>query len=307
MKIYVTGIAGMLGYSICRTLRDRADITGLDALDIRIPGLSYQVISLFDMEAVENDIAEKKPDVLIHTAAMVNVDRCEDNPEEAKYLNTEVTRQLAVLCDKYGIKMVYISTDAVFDGENPRLYVEEDMTNPLNVYGQTKHEGEYAVLKYQDNLVLRTNIYGMNIQDKQSFGEWIYFSLLEGNTLHMFSDIDFSPVLVDEMSELIYESCQKQLCGLYHACGTGCITKYDFAVKLKEIFQIESGVIHKTTSDTARLKAKRSKHMGMSNKKLTDALHKRISTPEESIEKFYHLCAEKGEIYGNKNWRQNYK
>lgn len=85
----------------------------------------------------------------------------------------------------------------------------------------------------------------------------------------------------------------KKLCGLYHACGTGCITKYDFAIKLKEIFQIRSGVIQETTSDTARFKAKRSKHMGMSNKKLADALNKKISTPEKSIEKFYHLCGKR--------------
>lgn len=289
MKIYVTGIAGMLGYAIYKTLQDRADITGLDALDIRIPGLSYQVISLFDMEAVESDIAEKKPDVLIHTAAMVNVDGCEENPKKAEQLNTIITEQLSLLCNKYGIKMVYISTDAVFDGEKPGLYSEDETVNPLNVYGRTKLEGECAVLRYKNNLVFRTNIYGINIQKKQSFGEWIYNSLREGQTLHMFSDIDFSPILVDELAELIYEACKRGLCGLYHACGTGCITKYDFAVKLKEIFQIHSGLIEETTSDTVPFKAKRSKHMGMSNKKLADSLGMDISTPEESIQKFCHL------------------
>lgn len=297
MKIYVTGIAGMLGYGIYRILRDKADIMGMDALDIKIPGLSYQVMSLFNMEAVEKDIAQKKPDILVHTAAMVNVDGCEENQKEAEDLNTAVTEQLSILCDKYGIKMIYISTDAVFDGESPELYTEETLVNPLNVYGRTKLEGEYAVLRYQNNLVFRTNIYGINIQKKQSFGEWIYLSLQEGQTLHMFSDIDFSPILVDELAELIYEACKKELRGLYHACGTGCITKYDFAIKLKEIFQIESGIIHKTTSDTVQFKAKRSKHMGMSNKKLSDALQRKISTPEKSIEKFCYLCREREELW----------
>lgn len=297
MKIYVTGIAGMLGYGIYTTLRGRAEIMGMDVLDIKIPGLSYPVMSLFDMEAVEKDITQKKPDILVHTAAMVNVDGCEENPEEAERLNAVVTKQLSNLCERYGIKMVYISTDAVFDGESSRLYTEEDITNPLNVYGRTKLEGEDAVLRYKDSLVLRTNIYGINIQKKQSFGEWIYFSLREGNVLHMFSDIDFSPILVDELAELIYESCQKHLSGLYHACGTGCITKYDFAVKLKDIFHIGSGTIHKTTSDTAQFKAKRSRHMGMSNKKLSDALQRSISTPEESIEKFYDLSRKRESLW----------
>lgn len=289
MNIYVTGIAGMLGYGIYTTLKDRVAISGLDVLDVAIPGLSYQKISLFDMDAVEKDIEIKKPDILIHTAAMVNVDMCEEHPAEAKQLNTDVTSQLAEMCARHEIKMVYISTDAVFDGASSDLYTEQDAVDPINVYGKTKLDGETAVLKYKDHLVLRTNIYGINIQDKHSFGEWIYYSLKENHTLNMFSDIDFSPILVNELAELIYLACQRNLCGLYHACGTGCIPKYDFGIKFKEIFKIESGSINKTTSDTFGFKAKRSKHMGMSNQKLCEALHVVISTPEESINKFYQL------------------
>lgn len=297
-KIYVTGIAGMLGYNIYETLRDRADITGLDVTDIVIPGLSYQKVSLYDREHVERSIAEAAPDVLIHTAAMIHVDGCEENPVEAKRLNTEVTEQLAAICHKYRIKMIYISTDAVFDGESPELYKEEDPVNPLNVYGQSKLDGEKCVLNYPENLVLRTNIYGINIQKKQSFGEWIYYSLKEGKTLNMFTDIDFSPILVNELAELIYLSCQKNLCGLYHACGTGCITKYDFGMEMKRAFQINTGEIVRTTSDNMCFKARRSKHMGMSNSKLCEALQIRISTPRESIEKFCNLMRE-GRKNGN--------
>lgn len=301
MKIYVTGIAGMLGYGIYVTLKDKARITGIDLLDIEIPGLSYRTISLFDMNSVEKDIMEKKPDILIHTAAFINVDGCEEKPNDAKVLNTDVTEQLADLCNQHGIKMVYISTDAVFDGEDTRLYAEEDVVNPVNVYGRTKLGGEKAVLKYPRNLVFRTNIYGINIQKKQSFGEWIYYALKEDKVLNMFTDIDFSPILVNELAELIYKACQKNLCGLYHACGTGSITKYDFGVSLKEIFQIKSGKINQATSDIAGLKAKRSKHMGMSNRKLCDALQTEISTPEEGIKRFYDLM-EGRERCGNQNW-----
>ncbi len=292
MRIYITGIAGMLGYGIYRTLKDRAEILGIDIVDIEIPGISYSKISLYDMEDIEENIIQTKPDILIHTAALINVEECEENPEEAKRLNTQVTAALADLCARHKIKMVYISTDAVFDGKEARLYSEEDVVNPPNVYGQTKLDGEAAALKYPENLVLRTNIYGINIQKKQSFGEWIYHSLKEDQTLHLFTDIDFSPILVNELAELIYQSCQKNLCGLYHACGTGCITKYEFGVKLKEVFQIETGTIVRATSEIAHFKARRSKHMGMSNVKLCNALQVDIRTPEESIEKFYDLLNE---------------
>lgn len=292
-KIYITGLAGMLGYGIYSELEERAQIVGVDIIELENTKLPYQRISLYEIEEIEKNIVETKPDILIHTAALINVEECERNPEEAEKLNVIVTKQLANICNKYKIKMVYISTDAVFDGENSKLYTEEDMENPLNVYGKTKLAGEACVLKYPQNLVFRTNIYGINIQKKQSFGEWIYYSLVEGKTLNLFTDIDFSPILVNELAELIYRACEKELCGLYHACGTGCITKYDFGIKLKDFFKIETGRIHKATSDSAHFKAQRSKHMGMSNNKLCNALNVEISTPQESIEKFY--CLIKGD------------
>lgn len=284
---YVTGIAGMLGYNIFRMLHNRLRITGNDMVDIAVPELSYQKISLLDMNVVEQDILREDPDVLIHTAAMVNVDGCEQEPEVAKRLNTDVTAELAQICSKHNIKMVYISTDMVFDGELCDLYTEQDKVNPINVYARTKLEGEKAVLQYPENLVLRTNIYGSNIQRKKSFGEWIYTSLLQNDILKMFTDIDFSPILADELANLIYEACTQDLKGVYHACGTGCMTKHDFGLRLKDVFGIKTGVIKRATSEEMLFKAKRPKHMGMSNKKICDRLQIKISTPEESIIDFY--------------------
>lgn len=298
MKIYITGIAGLLGYSIYHCLKDKEEVDGFDIVETEDRGMSYHHISLFDTGAVEQELIRGKADVLIHTAALVNVDECEDHPEDAEKLNVWVTAQLAQICQRHHIKMVYISTDAVFDGEEERLYTEEDPTNPVNVYGRTKLEGEDFVLRYPDNLVFRTNLYGINIQKKQSFGEWIYQSLKEDQVLHMFTDIDFSPILAEELAELIYKACQNNLCGLYHACGTGCMTKYAFAVRLKEIFGLKTGRIEPSISGKAVLKARRSKHMGMSNEKLRRELQVEISTPEEGIKRFYQQIKE-GESSGN--------
>ena len=296
MKIYITGIAGLLGYSIYHCLKDKEKVDGFDIVETEDRGMSYHHISLFDTEAVEQELIRGKADVLIHTAALVNVDECEEHPEDAEKLNVWVTAQLAQICQRHHIKMVYISTDAVFDGEEERLYTEEDPTNPVNVYGRTKLEGEEFVLRYPDNLVFRTNLYGINIQKKQSFGEWIYQSLKEDQVLHMFTDIDFSPILAEELAELIYKACQKKLCGLYHACGTGCMAKYSFAVKLKEIFGLKTGRVEPSVSGDIALKARRSKHMGMSNQKLRRELQIEIRTPEEGIQRFYERIKEEESI-----------
>lgn len=289
MKIYITGILGLLGYNVTKVLTDRCEITGIDSIKLDTTSISYLNDSLFHFDKLEQHIISEKPDVLIHTAAMVNVDKCEEYPEDAQMLNVQVTQQLARICNKHCIKMIYISTDSVFDGHSSHLYTEEDGVNPINIYGKTKLDGEYAVLKSPLNLVLRTNIYGKNLQNKKSLGEWIYTELVNNNTLKMFTDIYFSPILVDELAQIIYMCCVNDLTGLYHVCSTGCISKYDFAVNLKEIFGITTGKILKSHCELMNFKAKRPQHMGMSNIKIKKALDINISTPIESIYAFYEL------------------
>ena len=189
MRLYITGIAGLLGNNIVKQLVNRCEITGVDILDLNIPNISYAKFSLYETERLREHIEEIKPDAVIHTAAAVNVDECEENPEWAYKLNEEVTKDIAEICASLGVKMIYISTDAVFDGESEKLYTETDKVNPLNIYAKTKLGGEKYVLQRPENLVFRTNIYGQNIQDKKSFGEWIVSSLEEGKTLNMFEDI----------------------------------------------------------------------------------------------------------------------
>lgn len=292
MKLYITGIAGLLGNNIVKKLVNRCNVTGVDIVDIEIPNVMYQRFSLYETERLKEHLASEKPDAVIHTAAAVNVDECEENAEWARKLNDEVTENIAEICQDLGIKLVYISSDAVFDGEDEKLYTEMDEVNPLNVYARTKLAGERHVLDCGRNLVFRTNIYGQNIQDKKSFGEWIVASLEDGKTLNMFEDIDFSPILVSDLAEIIYKALEVDLCGLYHVCATGCISKYEFGVKMKEIFELHTGTIYKSQSETMHFKAKRSKHMGMSNEKIRRELGIKIRTPEESIREFKRLYDE---------------
>lgn len=295
-KIYITGIAGLLGNNIAIELSGKYQITGVDSVDIRIPNIEYEVFDVCDYDRLYKSIADAKPDVLIHTIAVVNVDRCEEEEDFARKLNAELTKKLSEICSQLNIKMIYISTDAVFDGEKESLYTEEDEVHPLNIYAKTKYEGELALKENIDSLILRTNIYGINVQNKNSFGEWIVKALENDEEMNMFTDIVFSPILVNDLAFIIDKCIESNLCGLYHACATGAITKYDFGVRLKDIFNMKTGKIHKTTSDIMNFKAKRAKNMGMSNKKLREALNISIRTPEESIAQFYELYRQKGDV-----------
>lgn len=288
-RLYITGICGLLGNGIVKELSSKYEICGVDISEVELDGCVVERYDLQDKEKLKKSICIFNPDVVIHTAAAVNVDRCECEKEYAYTLNVEVTKNISEICKENNIKLIYISTDAVYDGENETLYIEGEKENPINYYGETKLQGELAVKQIHNSLTLRTNIYGLNIQNKKSFGEWIVSALLADEELNMFTDVHFSPILVNELANIIDLCIEKNLSGLYHACGTGSISKYDFGMLVKDIFQITTGKIIKSTSDKMNFKAKRSKNMGMSNDKLCNELNIKISTPEESILCFKNL------------------
>jgi dTDP-4-dehydrorhamnose reductase len=285
-KIYITGVCGMLGYNIALGLKGKYDLYGADIVPIPEQDYPIEYFDLLDFSKLRESIKKAEPDVVVHTAAAVNVDRCEMDRKFAYELNTHLTQEIAKVCGENGIKLIYISTDAVFDGEKDGLYQETDLPEPVNYYGETKLLGEKYVQECKNSLILRTNIYGRNIQNKCSFGEWIVESLRRGEELNMFTDIFFSPILVNELTEIIDACIEKNVSGLYHACGTGKISKYDFGMAVKEVFGIQSGVIHATVSEIMEFKARRSKNMGMDNGKLRNELGMDISTPMESIMRF---------------------
>lgn len=293
MKIFITGIAGMLGSNIAYLLRDDYDVSGVDLIDVKMDGIISFNFNMLDFDNLYKCIVDVRPDVIIHTAAAVNVDKCECEPFYAQSLNVTLTEYICKIAKEISAKIIYISTDAVFDGNDRKLYCETDYVNPINVYGKTKLMGEEVVKKHDNSLILRTNIYGFNIQNKNSFGEWIYKNLSANQQLNMFDDIDFSPILVNDLAEIIDLTIQNNVSGLFHVCATGCITKYDFGCQMKKIFHIEEGKIKRTQSDSFDFKAKRSKHMGMDNSNISIVLDYKIRTPIESIEEFYKLYCDK--------------
>lgn len=299
-RMYITGVAGMLGSNMAYLLRNRYEITGVDKIPFMAEGIRCEQFDLLNFAALKESILRASPDVLVHTAALINVDLCEEEKDLAYKLNTELTAFLAELCEEISCRMVYISTDAVFDGGEEKLYSEEDVTNPVNQYGKTKLLGEEYVLRH-GHLVVRTYIYGFNVQEKNSFGEWIYKSLQQGETLHMFTDIDFSPILVNDLTEVIVELLEGDIHGLFHICASGAVSKYAFGKYLQKVFSLPEGLIQESVSDNFPFKAKRSKHMGMSNKKAEQILGISIATPKESVERFFNLYRE-GYHANLKNW-----
>lgn len=288
-RLYITGLAGMLGSNLAYLLKDKYEIYGCDRNKVAMSGIHSSVFDLLLEDQMEQEILTIKPDIIINTAAFVNVDGCEAQKDLAEAMNAKLPKRLVSVCKKISATLIQISSDAVYSDKEMDLHKEESEIDPVNVYGRTKYEGEKPVLAYEKGMVLRTNIYGFNVQDKFSFGEWILDALQNNKELRMVEDVYFSPILVNDLAEVIHLLIEKQIFGLYNACATGSISKYDFGIFMREIFHYPNAVIHKVSSKDLKLQAPRSKNMGMSNRKLKEMFNGIFRTPEESIEYFREL------------------
>lgn len=262
--VLVTGALGMLGYRAAQQLSRNYRVVRWDIANPAGLNLPFEIenLDLTDFESTAKAIIDLKPHAVVHTAAMINVDQCEQEPEKAHFLNSEMTANIAQAVNKIGGRLVYISTDAVFDGQKDGPYIETDTVNPLNIYGHSKLAGEKAVLTANTcNTVLRTNIYGWNIQAKTSFAEWVYYALKEGKPLSMFTDVFYSPIYTGCFAECIQAVIDKEIYGLNHAAGAEHCSKYDFAIKVAETFNLDASLIEPALLEDANLKATRNKNM----------------------------------------------
>lgn len=286
--IFITGIAGLLGSNISYLLKEKYNICGIDRNPIDIKGVDSIVGSVTDFDMLKELILDKKPDYIIHCAALVNVDKCEQEEEYAWLINYELTKLIAEICAANNIKLIFISSDAVFPGTKTGLNTEQDKVAPISVYGKTKAAAEEVVLKTDLGLVVRTNIYGYNFRNKNSFGEWVKKSLEDNIELNMFYDLWFSPILVNELTDILDRCMEENICGVYHICGTGSISKYDMALLIKREFDLE-GTVNKASMKSFEFVAPRTQNMGMDNSSIKKKLNIEISTSEESVRLFKKL------------------
>ena len=284
MKIGITGASGMLGSSLTMLLSKKNEIfatsrnRGLEGKNIE-----WNCFDLTDTVTLSNWLHKGKFDVVIHCAAIVNVDVCEDNPDDAIALHIRATEVIKNYLNSNGGRLIYISTDSVFDGEKQGSYCESHSTNPLNVYAKTKLAGEKLIQEMDNGLVLRTNIIGWIHNDGSSFAEWVLKGLTNNMPLSLFHDVYFSPLHVDDLSLIIEKIIKKPVFGLYHCAGKESISKYDFGMKMAEIFHLDSESINRVSVDNMVFKASRPKNMALNSSRLSDKLRCTIPSAKGAV------------------------
>jgi dTDP-4-dehydrorhamnose reductase len=308
MRVLITGASGLLGLSLALSLAERTPGTGAVG-SIEIFGVThhhplhnapFQVLQadLLERDAPERLLDTVQPDWVIHCAALANLDDCEADPDLAHQLNAELPGRLATLVAKGGarakpIRLVHISTDAVFDGVRGD-YSEADAPNPLGVYGRTKLAGERAVIAADPQaIVARVTLFGWSLMGGRSLAEFFFNNLSAGKRVMGFTDVYFCPLLANDLAGIFVRMLEGQLSGLYHVVSRQATSKYHFGVAVARRFGLDEGLITPTRVTDSGLQAPRSPNLTLRTEKLATAINQNsIPSWQEGLERFYtlHQC-----------------
>jgi len=290
-RILVTGASGLLGANfVLAALQRRKHVAAVcHAHPLSFPGAETIVADLTDADGTEKIVRAWRPDWIVHCAALTDVDWCETHPEETWAVNVGVTRNLAVLSRACGSDLVYISTDSVFDGKRGH-YTETDSLAPLNEYARSKQVGEEAVQAAGGRyLIVRTNIYGWNATDKMSLAEWMLSRLERGQIVPGFTDVAFSPILVNDLSDVILDMLERQLTGLYHVAGAESCSKYEFACQLAEVFGLDQDLVQLASAADAGFIAPRPQNTSLQTMKVSKVVGRPMPDVVSGLQHFKAL------------------
>lgn len=246
MRIMVTGGSGFLGWNLCQELKKKFMVFGSYFHHNCIPDgcIPFKLDLSFPRE-VQNSIKQIKPAIIIHTAALTKPDFCEKNQELAKKVNTEATRNIARICKEENIKLIYISTDLVFNGKKGN-YSEEDPPDPVNYYGETKLLGEIALKElFPEALILRVALmYGLGNGINGCFTDWMYSSLERGEKLKLFTNQYRTPILVNDVIICILKFIEDiKASGIFHLAGPEKVSRLDFGLVFIDVFGFSRNLI----------------------------------------------------------------
>ena len=275
MKILVTGYNGQLGYDVVKELNSRS---------VECRGVDREDFDITDRDETVGYICDYAPDAVIHCAAYTAVDRAEDDEENCRKVNADGTENIAVACEKLRAKMLYVSTDYVYGGDGEAPFETDSPTNPKNVYGVTKLEGEKAVMKYIDKFfIVRTSwVFGINgnnfVKTMLRLGD-------EKESLNVVCDQVGSPTYTPDLARLICDLIVTEKYGIYHVTNENFCSWAEFAAEIMKLGGKKT-VINPVPSSEYPTKAERPHNSRLSKKCLDEAGIKRLPTWQDALKRF---------------------
>ena len=248
-KWLVTGAGGFFGANAGALLNGRVESVG--AFRSLTSSSLFETNVSIDLRSgtfIHEVVDAVRPDVVVHAAALASHEACESDPALAQLVNVESTTHLARACADVGAKLVYLSTDAVFDGGRGD-YTELDATNPFSLYGETKLLGEQAALAvHEDVLIARTNFFGWSPTGTRSILEFFVNALRSGKKVSGYTDFVVSSIYVQDLLTAIYDLVGSDRRGVVHLGASNALSKYDFGVKVATQFGLDAELISPVTA-----------------------------------------------------------
>lgn len=272
-KILFTGGSGLLALNWAAAIRNRYSVTmGLHERSVELSGVEAQKIDLESADAVARTLESGEFNLVIHTAGFTSIEGCERSPDRARHDNVILARNVARACASAGKALVHISTDHLFSG-NEQLVSENHPIAPQNVYGRTKAEAEYQVLESNPRaLVIRTNFYGWGTNYRKSFSDGILDALRSGTEISLFSDVFYTPILIEMLAEAVLELVGMETPGIFHVVCDERLSKYEFGLKLADAFGLNRMLVRPGLFASRKALVKRPHDMSLSNDKVCKLL-----------------------------------
>ncbi len=288
MKLLITGSSGLLGLNLALEALSEHEVIGVDRAKLKSPPFQTIQADLLDDGAVDSVLDEARPDWLIHCAAIADLEACEADPSLARRLNADLPSALAKACNERSIRMVQISTDAVFDGMKSGSYTEDDAPVPVSIYARTKVDAEHAVLESNpEAIVARVNFYGWSLSGRRSLAEFFHHNLTNNKSMSGYIDVIFCPMHAAHLGQTLLKMLTKGLHGLYHVVGTQPMSKYQFGVEIAHRFKLNDSEISPKSIQSSSLVARRAHNLYLSVNKLSTDLGQPLPSFSAGLDLFY--------------------
>lgn len=282
--ILLTGGSGLLALNWAYAIRHSHHVILVQhQRTVSMVDVRTQTMDLESSAQITEALNTLKPDLVIHTAGLTSVELCEKNPVAAQRVNVDVAEKVAQACKIHGLPLVHISTDHLFAGDRQNMH-EEDLISPVNVYARTKAEAESRVLDtYPAALVIRTNFYGWGPSYRRSFSDVIIDALRKKAPLTLFTDVYYTPVLIQAAVEAIHAILEKQAAGIFNVVGSERISKFEFGMQIAEMFELDPSYISPGHMGDQPSIVRRPLDMSLSDQKIVNVLGRNLGSVKQHL------------------------
>ena len=283
MKILITGVNGLVGNSLYRLLKTSDHKLFLSSR--KIDGLAKYKVDIANKEEVDSFFKYEKPDVVINSAAMANVDLCETEQELCWKVNVGGVQNLVDACRRHSTHLTHISTDYIFDGKKESgIYNEEDIPNPQGYYAKSKFEGEEVITKSQISYSILRTILVYGSHKNANIVTFVKNSLEKNKTVNLVSDQVRMPTFVDDLSRACVNASEKKVKGIFHICGPEQMSYLDIGNRIAEHFSLDKHLINHVKTLDLNQKAERPYKTGFDLKKASHDLDYKPTKFEDSLD-----------------------